>query len=312
MEKSYDFLLGAGDPVVSGTLKSLADGAVLDRRFTQEEDFFLVLERPFVVDSFPIHHDVDEPRPSDRYRDMVRAVVREWTEQIPGVFRGLSWFFDPKDLFHPLFLQLLTARDKHYLYLLRPDLTFRGRHDEVLDRGGNDVTPRYSSRHLFLESEVLPLSDWESKPEQKLLSLVKLFQMTWQGESGRGYFVTARWLDQEITRVLSRAAFPPGTKTYPHFPLRCRHETLSVRCLTPTPEGRRKSAAVLEAALPLVEPWAERIQTGLKDDAYREDHPLIAELRGQWGDKLSTRWGTFRLEPYLNDHDQKEYRYHGE
>src|SRR6266540_3998192 len=120
MEKLYDFLLGASDPEVAERLKSLPEGTpTLDRRFNQEEDFFLVLDRPFIVEPFEIHHDVAHPRPSDRYRNVIRSLVTAWTDQVPGLFRGLSWYFDPKDLFHPLFVQVLTAREKHYLYLMR-------------------------------------------------------------------------------------------------------------------------------------------------------------------------------------------------
>jgi hypothetical protein len=61
-----------------------------------------------------------------------------------------------------------------------------------------------------------------------------------------------------------------------------------------------------------VEPWADRIQAGLGAEPYRDDHPLIGALRADWGDRLSSRWGTYRLEPVLNEHDQKEYRYHGD
>lgn len=313
MEKSCDFVLGASDPEVTGRLRAV-DGLVppWDRRFTQDEDFFLVLERPYVVDPFEIHHDVQNLSPSDRYLRVIRSLVQAWTEQVPGIFQGLSWFFDPKDLFHPLFLQILTARDKRYLVVLRPDLTFRGRHGEIVDRGGNDTTPRFTTRTLFLESEVLPLDSIESLPGEKRIRLTKLFPYTWQGETGRGYFVTGRWLDQEITKLLSKAAFAPGTRVFPAYPLRCRFETLSCRCLTPTNEGRRRTAALMEAAWPLVSPWSERIQTDLKAEPFREDHPLLGLLQQQWSDRLESRWGPFRLEPYLNETDQKEYRYHGD
>lgn len=313
MEKSCDFVLGASDAEVTGRLRSLDDKVpAWERRFTQEEDFFLLLEKPFVVDPFEIHHDVLCREPSPRYLSVIRSVVAAWTEQVPGVFQGLSWFFDPKDLFHPLFVQVLTARDRRYLYLLRPDLTFRGRHSRTLDRGGNDTTPRFSSRALFLESEILPLDSIETRPGERRISLSKLFPFTWQGESGRGYFVTGRWVDQEITKVLSRAALAAGTKIFPCYPLRCRHETLSSFCPTPTQEGRKRAAAALEAAWPLVSPWADRIQRDLKETPYQENHPLVEFLRRQWAGRLENRWGSFRLEPYLNEQDQKEYRYHGD
>jgi len=313
MENSWDFLLSTSDPDVTRRLKGLDDAEpALDRRFTQEEDFFLVLDRPFVVDSFEIHHDVHQSSPSDRYRGVIRSVVDAWADQIPAVFQGLSWFFDPKDLFHPLFVQVLSRRGKPYLFVLRPDLTFRGRHDEVLDRGGNDTTPRYSTSSLFLESEVLPLESWDSAPGEKRLFLSKLFQKTWEGESGQGYFLTGRWIDREISRLLSRVALPQGAKVFPYYPLRCRHDTLSVRCLTPTSEGRKLAAQVLETAWPLVTPWAERIQTELKALPFQDDHPLIEPLRQQWGPVLAPLWASYRLEPYLNENDQKEYRYHAD
>jgi hypothetical protein len=310
MEKLCDLVLGASDAEVASGLKSLSDHVPeLDRRFTQEEDFFLLLPQPFVVDSFDIHHDVHDKAPPQRYLSMIRSVVRAWGGQLPGVFRGLSWYFDPKDLFHPLFLQVLAAGGKHYLYMLRPDLTFRGRYGQQLERGGNNTTPRFETRALFLESEVVPLETWQSTPDEKRLFLAKIFDETFQGESGRGYFATGRWIDNEISRLLSRAALPQGKRTFPHFPLRCRHRTLSVRCVLPSAEGRRRSASNLEAAWPLVEPWAERIQLGLKAEPFADDHPLIEALRGDWGDRLSARWGAYQLEPYLNN-EHKEYRYH--
>jgi hypothetical protein len=61
-----------------------------------------------------------------------------------------------------------------------------------------------------------------------------------------------------------------------------------------------------------VSPWADRIQNDLKDDPFREDHPLVDRLREAWAGRLEKRWGSFRLEAYLNEHEQKEYRYHGD
>ena len=313
MGKTFDFVLGAPDPGLTAQLKVLGPGPeVLDRRYTQEEDFFLVLDRPFEVESFEIHHEVANPAPSARYLSALTAAVEAWGAQVPGVFQGLSWYFDPRDLFHPLFLQVLSSNRGRYLFLLRPDLTFRGHHGEVVTRGSNSMTTRFTSRHLFLEAEVLPLGAWDPSEGVRGLTLKKLFPLTFQGEEGSGYFATGRWLDAEISKVLSRAALPPGTRTHPHYPLRCRFETLSTRCATPTAEGRRRSAALLEEAWPLVEPWADRIQSDLGADPYRDDHPLIAALRADWGDRLSARWGSYRIEPILNEHDQKEYRYHGD
>lgn len=313
MEKSCDLVLATSDAPLARRLMMAVDQVPsLDRRFTQEEDFFLVLDRPFVVGAFPIHHPVTDFHPPDAYLETLRTLVDGWVALVPGIFQGLSWFFDPKDLFHPIFVEVLNAGPKPYLFVLRPDLTFRRGYSEVLVPGGNTVTPRYSTRYLFLESEVLPLTSWTLDGDIQEFYLTKLFQPTWLGESGRGYFVTGQWLDRDISRLLSRAAFPAGVKTFPVFPLRCRYETLSVRCLSPTPEGRKRSAEVLEVAWPLIEPWTGRIQADLSAEPFRDDSPLVPDLREAWGPRLSLLWGDYRLEAYLNDHDQKEYRYYGE
>jgi hypothetical protein len=310
MDKSCDFLLGASDPEIAGLLASAGgDPRPRDRRFNQEEEFFLVLDRPFVVPSFEIHHTVSSLVPGPGYLDALRQLVRSWVDLVPEVFAGLSWYFNPRDLFHPVFVQVLSARGQRFLSLLRPDLTFRGRHGEILDRGSNDLTPRYSTRTLFLEAEALPLATWETGPEGKKLFLAKLFEDTYHGEQGLGYLRTGRWIDTEITKLLTRAVVAPGTKTFPFYPLRCRHQTLSVGCVDLTEAGRKRAASHLAAAWPLVAPWAEALQRELKDEGARE--PLADRMKAQWGDRLSHRWGGYRLEAYLNDHDQKEYRYHG-
>lgn len=313
MDKACDFLLGAADPEVAGRLKTLSgDPSVLDRRFTQEEEFFLHLDQPFVVEPFEIHHDPLDPVPAPRYLSVIRSLVESWSAQVPGVFQGLSWFFTPQDLFHPVFVQVLSARGMRHLSVLRADLTFRGRYAEVLDRGTNDRTPRYSTQSLFVDAEVFPLDEVRTEGPFRKVFLSKLFSSTWTGETGDGYQRTGQWIDQEVTRLLSRAALAPGTRAFPHYPLRCTRGTLAVRTATPTAEGRRRAAFVLETAWPLVTPWADRILTGLGAEPFHEDHPLVAELRSAWAGRLEGQWPGFRLMASLNSHDQKEYRYHGD
>lgn len=316
MEKTCDFFLGASDAEVAQSLAvdvsagpALVGG--LDRRFTPEEEFFLTLPRPFVVPTFEIHHRVDDPVPSPAYVAALRSLVADWVTQAPGAFAGLSWYFNSRDLFHPTFVQLLSSRGKHFLYLLQPDLTFRGRYAEVLVRGTNDRTARYQTNRLFVEAQVFPLQTWEVGPGGRKLFLAKLFEDTWVGETGQSYLRTGQWIDREVTKVLTRAALVPGTKTFPFYPLRCRLGTLAVGCPDLDDAGRRRAAANLDAAWPLVAPWAPTIQADLKAEAYRDDHPLIERLRTAWGPTLSPRWGHYSLESVLADQG-KEYLYHGE
>ena len=72
------------------------------------------------------------------------------------------------------------------------------------------------------------------------------------------------------------------------------------------------AAQTLARFWPLVEPSAGKIQADLKAVPYHENHPLVGYLRELWGPQVSSPWAQYRIEPYLNDLDQKEYRYYGD
>ncbi|MEI8092617.1 MAG: hypothetical protein WCG80_00230 [Spirochaetales bacterium] len=313
MEKVCDFLLGASDPSVSALFKGLDPQSQrsVQRCFNQEEELFLELAEPLEIRSLDVHHDINNAVPSPQYAAAIDKLGNDLAKVLPAVFSGLTWFFDPRDTLHPLFVQMLSAKDKRYLYVLRVDLTWRPRHGEVLERGTNSRTPHFRTKALFLESEVLPLASLDATPTEKRLYLAKLFQNTWKGESGRRYHVEGQWIDQDITKFLSRMVLTPGRKTFPFYPLRCRYNTLSASCVDLEPEGRRKAAAILDTAWGQIASSSTEIQDHLQAAPFSEDLPLFQRLREVCRPLVEPRLGDYRLEPYLNADEQKEYRYHG-
>jgi hypothetical protein len=314
MEKTSDFLLGASIPSVTELFRNLnpvSSGEPLPRCFTQEEELFVRLSEPLLVASIDIHHDVTKITPSAEYVGFIQHLSSELARRLPALFSGLTWFFDPRDTLHPLFIQMLGAKDKRYLYVLRVDLTWRARFCEVLERGSNSRTPKYRTNSLFIESEILPLETLYSSATEKRLHLAKLFQNTWKGESGRRYHVEGQWIDQDITKFVTRAVLSPGRKTFPFYPLRCRFNTLSAACIELDSQGRRKAATILELAWTQLAKRAPEIQSRLQEIPFTEDDHLLLKVREACQPLVEPRLGNYRLEAYLNSHEQKEYLFHG-
>lgn len=310
MEQSCDFQLGTTDPEIAGRFRSCPTTPAGDRRATQEGEFHLVLPEAYEVAPFGVHHDVANLEPSPAYLAVIRSLADQGARLVPGVFSRLEWAFHPRDLFRPFFYQVFQLEGRPFLYLFRPDLSFRGRFAELLERGTNNLTARFRTNHLFYEAEVLPLARWEGNAQGRRLWIAKLFENTWVGETGRSYLRTGRWIDQDLTKLLSKAVLAPGRRAYPFYPLRCRLGTLAAGVGDLTLEGRRRACLGLAQIWSKVSGVAEPLQRALKAEPYRDDHPLLEVLRARLGAEASRPWGDFRLEPFLTQDHSKEYAYH--
>ena len=113
------------DPEINQLIgDSNTESPSLTRHFNHNEEFFLSLKVSFSVPSFPIHHDVHNPMPTQKYRDSLKLLLNRTVPLAPQIFRGLTYFFEPDDIFRPGFFQLFRLADFHYLYLLKLDLSF--------------------------------------------------------------------------------------------------------------------------------------------------------------------------------------------
>ncbi|MQY76042.1 MAG: hypothetical protein GH155_00225 [Spirochaeta sp.] len=116
------------------------------RHFNQTEEFFLDLEEDFIIPSLPIHHDVRQPKPSPEYLKSLQQILEQILPLTPGVFNELTYLFNPREIMKPCFFKLYKIDENSYLYLVQVDLLYRSREDQVLERGNNDFTARYSNR----------------------------------------------------------------------------------------------------------------------------------------------------------------------
>jgi len=244
--------VGSTDPAVNAAIASIptaARNAPYSMRFNQNEEFFLELGTDIQVPSFPIHHDVRVPVPKPEYALPFRALARSLIAAMPGLFRGLAYCFDPAEILKPCFYKLYKVQDELYLYLLRIDLLPRPFDSRVTGRGDNDRTAAYTTRRLFVESDLIPLAGLAKEGERLTgFRIRQLVSQTWIGESGKGYTVRGIWMDADLTKFFTKLFLPAGLKVYPFYPLACKYKTVCGFVPVPEAEARKRALPQLHRA----------------------------------------------------------------
>ena len=302
--------VGSSDKEINELLgRPAQNGTEPARHYNQTEDFFLDLARPFTVASVPIHHDIANPRPTERYIVALRKILGGVVPLVPQVFAGLTYFFDPADVLHPSFFKVYRIEEAQYLYLVKIDLSFRAQDSEILERGTNDFTSTYRTNHLFLESLFIPLSRVNTEAERISSFVVnQTISQTWIGETGRGYFVQGIWIDLDLTRFFSKLFVPAGKRLYPFYPYMCKYKTVCQFVVEHEGERRKSHLPFLHGALKFLLPRLEEIQESLRGTQFSENLEPFRRFKAEVPAALSAAWGEYAVESYLNERDMKEFR----
>jgi hypothetical protein len=276
--------------------------------YNHSEELFLELGAELTMPRFPIHHDIRSDLPSAPYAYALKDLVKQLAELLPDVFRGLTYYFDPSEPLKPHFYRLYKIENSIYLFLLKIDLVFRHFQGEVVEAGSNDITPAFRTKHLFLESEFIPLEAvmWELG-RARAFKVRQLISNTWIGETGRGYLLHGIWMDSDLSKFFSKVILPLGSRTYPFYPLFCKYKTLCAQAVPPGPERRKRILPLLHSSIAFFAPEIERIQNSLKETDFSESMSEFLELR----DRVPPAWRDIlkgiSVRAYLNDRDMKEY-----
>jgi hypothetical protein len=312
-QTSNEIRVGYADAGLNGQLGAIgSERRPFERRFSQGEDFFLHLDGTLVIPHFNIHHDVRTPEPSADYMSALRAITTQIVDHAPQVLKGLSYFFDPAEIFRPCFYKVYGIGSSYYLYMLRLDLTMRAAECTVIERGTNDMTPSYSTRHLFLEATIIPLEELVLRDEKpKGFRIRQTISQTWIGEYGRGYFQQGIWMDADLTKFFSKLFLPARKKTYPYYPFQCRYKTVCQSVIGLDPEARASAVPLLHRSLEFLLPEVDRIQVEMKKESFSEDLSIYKELKGRIPGEWYEPWEAVKVEVYLNDSDMREFRIEG-
>jgi len=310
MEKTLgEIRLHATDPTINGLLRRKSDDAVGYRRhFNQSEDFFLRLGREFQVPSFQIHHDIQRTTPDTGYIDTLKSLLDPLQQLLPGVFEGLTYYFDPAEVLRPGFFQLYRVSGEYYLYLLKLDLVYRPQNHIVVEKGSNDTTPVYRTANLIVEANFVPLREILREGERPTAFLIdQMISDTWIGETGRGYFVQGIWIDTDLNKFFTKLFVPEGKRIYPYYPFTSKYRTVCHNPIGLEARERREALPNLHRARTFLTPYLDEIQGVLREREFSPELPLYRELKKQIPDEWTRFLDNFGLDMYLNDDEMREY-----
>jgi hypothetical protein len=278
------------------------------RHFNQAEEFFLKLPVTYTVPHFPIHHDILKKTPDAAYLSGITYVISQIAEAVPDVFAGLTYWFDAEEIHKPLFIRLYEYHGNYFLYMLRVDLAFRHGAHEVIEKGDNDTTAYYRTRHLFLEAQMIPVSE-VVKQEERIRGLVinQLISQTWIGERGRGYFIQGIWMDDDLSKFFSRLFVPEGKMIYPYYPYICKYKTICRNIISLAPGSRAGGLETFFNAIDFLRPHLADIQNDLRESDFTEELPYFKALKTQVPPELYGDWKDVRIRIYLNEQGMREF-----
>lgn len=310
MEKvSGEIRLYATDHGINGLLRRKSDTPVGFRRhFNQSEDFFLRLGREYQVPSFDIHHNISQTTPAPGYIETLASFMDQIQQMIPGVFEGLTYYFDPAEVLRPSFYQLYRAGGEYYLYMLRLDLVYRPQNHVVVEKGSNDTTPVYRTANLIVEANIVPLKRVDQEDgKPRGFHIDQLISDTWIGETGRGYFVQGIWIDADLNKFFTKLFVPDGKRIYPYYPFTSKYRTVCHNPIQLDAAARREAIPILHRARTFLTPHLEEIQAVLREKEFTPDLPLFQKLRGEINEEWRRFLDTFNLDMYLNDDEMREF-----
>jgi hypothetical protein len=276
--------------------------------FNQNEQFFLDLEDDFIVPHFPIHHNVYNKKPSSEYKTLLQGLLEQLVPLAPKVFQDLTYFFDPSEILRPCFFQLFKTAESYILFLLRLDLLFKTHECEIVERGTNDTTPKYRTKHMFVEGDLIPLESVYARDGRvEGFKIKQTISQTWIGETGRGYFVQGIWMDSELTKFFSKLFLPWGKRIYPYYPFVCKFKTICRSLVDLSPEARKSSIPQLTKAVEFITPAIEQIQESLRENEFSEKMETFVTLKEKVPSYWQNYFDSLTIKRYLNEQDMKEF-----
>ncbi|MCL2293912.1 MAG: hypothetical protein FWC36_03495 [Spirochaetes bacterium] len=276
--------------------------------FSQNEDFFLKIKKTVTIPHFKIHHDVKNPYPDDEYTTNLASVLKEVLPFINSVIAGTEYFFDPTESLRPVFYKLYNIEERSFLYLVRLDLSFKPHNCEILEKGNNDITHKFSTENIFVDIDILPIEKVIKGDTNTSDYFIKQsISQTWVGETGRGYFIRGIWMDSELTKLFTNVFLPDNTLSYPYYPFICKYRTLTYSPLQFEPLYREKHILILDRSYSFLFPFMKEIENLFKDYLFCKEMDIYKIIK----EKIDTTWyndfSSLKIDRYLNKQGMKEY-----
>lgn len=267
--------------------------------FNQNEDQFLLMEKPLDVPALPIHHTIDDRVPPPEYIAKIALICEYLMEHCPSLTANTTWFFDPAAIHTPSFYRIITIEGQHYLYLLMIDLTCRPLESTMLEQGSNNRTHAYRTNRIYFECDYFPLEEVDAVSHS--VTLKQTIPATWKGEAGQGYMIHGIWMDSDINKFFSKLILPSDKRNHPYYPITCKQHCVTMNAFGQT--GPELFHRIRE----YIEPSLNEILEDLQTTPFSELLPLYKQLKSAIPIEIGLRWNNLAVRAYLNERDQKEY-----
>lgn len=289
-------------------LRSTAAPRSCSLHFNQGEDFFIRLADEVMIPSFPVHHDIRVHHAVEVEKQALLAALTTLAPHVGKFLQDMQFFFDPTENQKPSFIQFLNCEGQLYAGIIRLDLAFRASTCRVVQRGTNDQTASYASRHFVVEADLIPLLDRQRLADGSLeLTLSQTISETWIGETGRGYFLQGIWLDREISKFFTRLFLPRGKRLYPYYPLNCKYRSTTFQLVDLSPESRIRACRFLHQARQVLEPNIRLIEESLHRQDFSEELDSFVQLKTRVDPAMEAFFTPYAIRSYLNEQEMKEY-----
>jgi hypothetical protein len=271
-----------------------ADSARYSCCFNQNEDQFLLLEKPVTIPSFPIHHAIENRQPPPGYTAIIKNLCEYLMENFPSLAADTVWYFDPSVIHSPSFYRIVTVEGQKYLYLLMIDLTCRPLESRIIEVGSNNRTHAYQTNRLYFECDYLPVEEVNSSGNS--ITLSQTIPVTWKGEAGQGYMLHGIWMDSDINKFFSKLILPAGKRIHPYYPVTCKQHCVSMNAFG------QHGPELFHRIRKYIEPSLESILAELQTKTFSEQLPLFVELKKKIPSELGQRWKNLDVQIFLNEY----------
>ncbi len=284
-------------------LHSADDAVGVTMHLDEAERFFLRLPERIQVPSFPIHHQMDIETPPDTYRRSLYELIRQIAREVPGLLAGLTYHFDPRHIFHPVFLRTEEVKNTPVIVRVQFDLGISPKRHAIERAATNDKTAQYVTRDIYTDIDIVPAH----RVPGAVPEIRRVINNTWIGETGRGYIAQGIWMDRDLSRFFSALVEADGRSLYPYLPFSCRFGSISHR----PPAWRRsdvsRAAERLTVLHEILTPIIDDITGVLQFEAFSRSHSLFKRIRKSVPAWLREAFESVDIRAYLRDDGRKEF-----
>ena len=301
-------IIGNTDDELNNLLASTSASMAAYRcYYSENEEMFLRFERPFMVPSLPVHHNIYKPKPVQVYTDAILTIAKGILQSLPGLLSGLKYYFDPVNFHYATFYNLSMVGKSYYVYHLKINVAFDPRYNRAAGERINDFFPAFETNAFRIEADIIPIKKRGYINGVPALLIDENISDTWVGEQGRGYPARGIWIDREVNKFFSRLFIEDNKRIYPFYPLTCKYRTICQSLNVFSQEARMQRLEAHHLIRNFIVKYLPDIEAALSRKEFSQDIEVYKRIKEQIPKNLTNIWTATSVSMHLNAEGMREY-----